>query len=555
MALKSSRAGVRPDQVDVYGRPIAPAFYEALAQDLPEWTDLPSWVNGTEHVLPDNDDEPESNAFVGDIQYPSGLEEDARFFYRKSPTEKDGLAKIRDIRGWTVVWNQLAVLYGSTETINGITFTKGDTGYTISGTNTGTISQKKVVNRMPMTLNHKYLIMGCPKNGSQQTYRLSLWFNNDVTGTSKNDYGNGLIINYDTSYTNNNLSLYIDVYPNVTVNSLLFVPQCFDLTAMMGSTFADQIYAMEQAQAGSGVAFWRQYWWLPYYKYDTGRLLSFTGTGLKTVGFNHFDKNDVVLNKYINDGDGSEGTLDGAVSSGWIPVISNTTYYISTEQTALTWGAWYDENKVFISGVTNYGASQPTQSKIKTAPSNAHYIRLTVKSALTGNIDTFCLNISDTDKNGTYEPYVSHETSLPTDTFFPTGMKSAGTAYDELTPTRAITRIGAVDLGTLTYTKITHATLGVYFYADVISLGIKYVGTAVAGNILTPPYTTTSRSSDKFLDKCICIDGIAVTSTITQIQIKDSAYSTAEALQTALDGVYLFYELAEEVVQATMSFE
>lgn len=41
---------------------------------------------------------------------------------------------------------------------------------------------------------------------------------------------------------------------------------------------------------------------------------------------------------------------------------------------------------------------------------------------------------------------------IPAATYFPTGLKSAGSVYDELTADKAITRIGAVDLGTLSWT-------------------------------------------------------------------------------------------------------
>ena len=41
-----------------------------------------------------------------------------------------------------------------------------------------------------------------------------------------------------------------------------------------------------------------------------------------------------------------------------------------------------------------------------------------------------------------YEPYTEITTDLPISNYFPTGMKSAGSVYDELTPAKAITRVG-----------------------------------------------------------------------------------------------------------------
>lgn len=57
--------------------------------------------------------------------------------------------------------------------------------------------------------------------------------------------------------------------------------EVFDLTKMLGSTLADQIYNMEQSQAGSGVAYFRKLFPLDYYSYESGKLLNFNGEGAK----------------------------------------------------------------------------------------------------------------------------------------------------------------------------------------------------------------------------------------------------------------------------------
>lgn len=51
------------------------------------------------------------------------------------------------------------------------------------------------------------------------------------------------------------------------------------------------------------------------------------------------------------------------------------------------------------------------------------------------------IRLSNADAN--YEPYTESVATLPISTYFPTGMKSAGTVYDELTPNKVITRVGA----------------------------------------------------------------------------------------------------------------
>ena len=72
---------------------------------------------------------------------------------------------------------------------------------------------------------------------------------------------------------------------------------------------------------------------------------------------------------YINNANGVAMSQVNSVSSDYIEVESETNYYI-TPITSGNWGAWYDENKDFISGITGYGAVS--------SPVDAKYVRLTV---------------------------------------------------------------------------------------------------------------------------------------------------------------------------------
>lgn len=119
---------------------------------------------------------------------------------------------------------------------------------------------------------------------------------------------------------------------------------------------------------------------------------------IRVVGFNLFDKSTMLKGYYISDGDGNQQWDGGSNSTNYIQVIPNQKYYIKSEATAGRWGAWYDINKNYISGIVGVNT-------IFTAPSNAYFMRMTVSRPTTGNPDTFCINVSDTEKNGTYEPY------------------------------------------------------------------------------------------------------------------------------------------------------
>lgn len=85
--------------------------------------------------------------------------------------------------------------------------------------------------------------------------------------------------------------------------------------------------------------------------------------------YNLFNPNTVSTGYLIDDRDGKINSNGGAIASDYIEIKSNTNYYI-TKIPSGNWGAWYDENKNYISGILGY------QSVV--SPSNAKYMRLTV---------------------------------------------------------------------------------------------------------------------------------------------------------------------------------
>ncbi len=106
-------------------------------------------------------------------------------------------------------------------------------------------------------------------------------------------------------------------------------------------------------------------------------------------------------------------------------------------------------------------------------------------------------------------------------------------------------KYGIIDLGDLTWVyRASGASLTPYFYAEFD--GIKSHGNPVTNkaDIICSKYTTALKSENSFIDKSVCADGN--TTTLMQLQIKDSAYTDAATFKTAMSGVYLVYELATE---------
>lgn len=93
------------------------------------------------------------------------------------------------------------------------------------------------------------------------------------------------------------------------------------------------------------------------------------------TGKNLFDANSVVKGYYINDNNGNAIVESGSYCSDWIPVIAGKSYRIETLENAKgQWGAFYDINKTYISGILGY------MNKNIIAPENAAYMRLTISN-------------------------------------------------------------------------------------------------------------------------------------------------------------------------------
>jgi hypothetical protein len=146
------------------------------------------------------------------------------------------------------------------------------------------------------------------------------------------------------------------------------------------------------------------------------------------------------------------------------------------------------------------------------------------------------------DTDAGYQPYWQDTLPLPIiRKYFPQGMKKAGSAHDEIRFNKAsgkwekVVRIGELDLGDLDW----------YYYpaADGYPYGFFYASPQGRNygenNILCGKYAFGFFANDK---------SILGNSSGETIYIMDSAYTDAAALKASLQGVMLYYELAEPIV-------
>ena len=126
---------------------------------------------------------------------------------------------------------------------------------------------------------------------------------------------------------------------------------------------------------------------------------------------------------------------------------------------------------------------------------------------------------------------------------------SAGTAknYVDYENKRYVQCVGNMDLGTLDWKFNTTSAVGRHFYGSVKHLNFKYLGAfgTTIYNALCSKYITVARSSNVFVDKTLTIDGVTV---VSQIQVKDTAYTDAATFKQAMQGVILYYELEKPIV-------
>lgn len=89
---------------------------------------------------------------------------------------------------------------------------------------------------------------------------------------------------------------------------------------------------------------------------------------------NIFDKNNIISGSYVSDGNGAFLGNSTSKRTDYIEIQANSYYYISSDKASGNWGAWYDKDKKFISGITLSGKKEG----VVNSPANAKYMAFTV---------------------------------------------------------------------------------------------------------------------------------------------------------------------------------
>ena len=438
------------------------------------------------------------------------VEDKVPYNFRTSGGSADIGNRLKDkIVGGTLAWNQMVSpsAIASSKTENGITFTNnGDGSVTVNGTASADASFRLFSGGdVPIYGGViKFYICGCPAGGSPSTYYCG------VSETNPQNYGlydagNGKIGTYVYGF---NYNIYIKSGASVT--NLVFKPQVFNLIKMFGSTIADYVYSLEQANAGAGVEWFKKLFPKPYYAYNAGTLMSVKAGAHNTIGFNAYDH-----------------------ATGKAKLVGGNVYQITGTYTALA---------------MNSETITPDASGYFTPSADGELI------VTGGNATDTCVHLKwDGERDGEYEEYVKHEYALD-DSLELRGIAKLDANNDmyydgdEYESDGKVTRkYGIVDLGTLTW---TYGAIG----AGVSENGFYSVfNTIKAGtiNILCPKYTMVGARALINADKQIAIGNTTDSKTVF---IRDDSYTDAATFKTAMSGVYLVYELANATEESADPF-
>ena len=531
MSKQASRVGVRNDQVDIYGRVNTNLpLIDDLASFLPYHTELNVYKNGTEQLLPVNTSEPTTSPILADIRYPTGVWRNKQYFtYRKSPTEATGKARIKSIKGNTLVWNQIIEPFSTTYyTLNRCTGTLSGTNTVLTATGStsyysfGIFRKTSTSNAKMPIANHKYFMSA----------EVTINFNGRVrvgfdTGDTYLDVTNGvktrLYAVKSTTSSNNTFEVYATKtgsYP--TTSDTLSVNNWWicDLTQAYGEgnePTEDEFVSLFS---------------LPMYGFNNGSLLNFNGTGIKTTGKNLVFK--TIENAYVSSGGQIVPTNSNDLMVAQVIQGQTYSFTFSTTGTATFAGFFYAEPS--MNSYDYNGTRERYENGSFVAPITG-YVAIRVEK----NATNIMVNLGSTLLP--YKPYTSSTLSLTISTYFPTGMKDAGNGadvvYDELTD-KAITRVGEVDLGDL---EFLYNSTQARFYANIATMknGAK---------LKCAMYETVAWNSGNGSNM-----GMYCSSSSPIVSFWNSTYTDPDVFKSAMSGVYLNYELITYTEESTLNLE
>ena len=451
----------------------------------------------------------------------------------------DGTARMEVVKGNSVVWNQQLDLQGAflnqglPALINNstLTTTKSIFDWKVNA-EVATRFWVSFPGEKSIPASHKYLLLSnCSYNLPLQLF---LYNNNSsiTIGNSGENRLNSQIVQFEKDGTL--FSLYTPFSNTISLNTTHYLKgsiQIIDLTQMFGSgnepTSVEEFYARCPQN-------------IDLYAYNEGEIISTKVDAVKSVGRNIWDEQ--WESGRLDSANGYTLSGEGIRAKDFTPCLPMSSYYISVG--AYNGGtsfhiAFYDKEKRYISGF------EKGINRTFTTPSNACYLRFGIptSSVISTYNHDICINLSDADFNGKYEPYREDVRELPSkiSEVFPNGMRSANNAFDlaynDLNKGVGVCekRMGEIDLGDLSWTYLSDQS---QFVSETI-VGMSNATTMTA-DVICDKYPIDSQWSP---DYAHCRGRYG-----QKIYLVDPTYTSAASLKETLNGLKLIYPLAEPII-------
>lgn len=474
-----------------------------------------------------------------------------------SATDNAGVpVKDYTIKGKTVVWNQLFDK-NSIPNRNSTAITYSVDGNINILTTTNVIATSHFNFLCSTVSGHKYMI--CARSLEWSYPNHSNLFIGDSGNPDTASYATLTPSDLAKTFTATNETCYIKAYISYSAGNYEFKMnglQLFDLTKMFGA-------GNEPATPEEFRAMFPDY----YYPYNTGELKTIVPTSIEASMIERFQLLDkskyqstTTINSVIftNNGDGTitaNGTADATVYYKLDNAISVSVGHKLLIASGISGGGWssylmyddanLDHNSFDVSGI----------GKIYTAGASFAALYISIDKDYTANNLVFKPQLFDLtqmfgagnepatpaefwqkvpEKLYGYDPNAYKRVNIPSSKYFPNGMRSAGSAYDEMDFERrkAIKRIGVVDMGSLNWGSNTGQFPSHSFYSTTPLADVKR-------------NTTNVISNGKFYYLYINSGGLIIASTDSSEE-----YDSSEAFKAAMSGVMLYYELKTPVETA-----
>ena len=487
-----------------------------------------------------------------------GVTDKAPYLFRTTGGSADvgDRVKMSEITGGTVAWNQTIRESGINGAGGSITKSNGVYTLTPDGNYSSTLHYgiTRSISEPGLIVNHIYFASAKVQGTQADKFRLRVSDTSEYSANLSANQSGTIEMLCKAAGNLNIVTIYAyDDTLYTSADTLTFSDfVLFDLTQMFGSTIADYLFGLESGTDGAGIAKLKSWGFCTkgYYAYDAGTLLSVKTAAHKEIGFNQWDEQ--WENGAVNGSNGNVYSDSSKIrSKNYIPVVGGARYYFKAP--AIMNYAWYDADKVFISGNTSASANYT-----RTAPANAAYLKFSVNVSTYAN--DICINLHwDGERDGEYEPYEAN--TYPLDDVELRGipkLDASNSLYydgDGYAPDGTVTRkYGIVDLGTLDWGTRTVAD-NTAFASYGLTNGVAVSGgSGIAKAVCSKyPIVNNAKVGVSGNDKMMAVG--AYWQSGCNIYVLDSGYSNAASFKAAMSGVYLVYELATPTTESADPYQ